>query len=56
MLEDQPVGTVHIGIATKNSVETITRTYRPNRELVKHRAAISALVELLKLTKRMTRK
>ena len=56
LLEDQPIGTVHIGIATKDSVETITRTFRPERELVKQRSAILALVELLKLTKSMNRK
>jgi len=56
MLEGKPVGTVHIGIATKDSMETITRTFRPQRELVKQRSAILALVELLKLTKSMSRK
>lgn len=56
ILEGHPVGTVHIGIATKDSVETITCTYRPQRELVKQRSATLALVELLKLTKSMSRK
>ena len=54
MLENQPVGTVHIGIATKDSVETLTRTYPPQRALVKQRSTTLALVELLKLTQSMS--
>ena len=48
-LEGQPVGTVHIGLASKDSVFSHSRRFPPQRPLVKQRAAVQALMELWNL-------
>ena len=48
-LEGQPVGTVHIGLASKDVVLSHSRRYPPQRPLVKQRAAMQALMELWNL-------
>ena len=48
-LEGQPVGTVHIGLASKDGVFSHSRRFPPQRPLVKQRAAVQALMELWNL-------
>ena len=51
-LEGQPVGTVHIGLASKDGVFSHSRRFPPQRPLVKQRAAVQALMELWNLIRR----
>ena len=51
-LEGQPVGTVHIGLASKDGALSHSRRYPPQRPLVKQRAAVQALMELLNLIRK----
>ena len=51
-LEGQPVGTVHIGLASKDGVFSHSRRFPPQRPLVKQRAAVQALMELWNLISR----
>ena len=48
-LEGQPVGTVHIGLASNDGVFSHSRRFPPQRPLVKQRAAVQALMELWNL-------
>ena len=51
-LEGQPVGTVHIGLASKDKVISHSRRFPPQRPLVKQRAAVQALMELWNFIRR----
>ena len=51
-LEGQPVGTVHIGLASKDGVLSHSRRFPPQRPLVKQRAAVQALMELWNLVRK----
>ena len=44
--EDKPPGTVHIGIATQEGKQAFSRNLPGTRQLIKQRAAITALFEL----------
>lgn len=48
-LEGQPVGRVHIGLASREGVFSHSRRFPPQRPLVKQRAAVQALMELWNL-------